>query len=154
MKTSLRLIIIAVLFLLLNDNIAFSQIYEHWSSPFGTESFVTEPNRPFQYQSDMYYVREVNSFSNSEFFTGYYPVLNLEGLLLSIGGSEGMDTGIDTSDNDHLYYANDVPLGDAILGIIILVALYAIINSTQITRIKQIKTDLRFAHLKNPRKSV
>ena len=119
-KIKLSILIIALLSLLVNPINLSAQVDEFWNN-----SFVGAPNAPFtsafsessafSYQSDMYYMQEMNfSPFSSSLWNGNLFSFN-SGVIFSIGGNEGMDTGTGTSNNDHLHHANDVPLGDGLL---------------------------------------
>ena len=129
MKTKLKILIIALLSLLVNPINLSAQVDEFWNN-----SFVGAPNAPFtsafsessafSYQSDMYYMQEMSS---SSFLSGLWDgnLLSFNsGLIFSIGGNEGMDIGTGTSNNDHLHHANDVPLGDGLLPLLLAVLVY------------------------------
>ena len=78
----------------------------------------------FFYQSDMYYMQEMNSFSSFPGFAGGDFLTFNSGLFRGMGGGEGMDTGDDPSDKDHLFYANDVPVGDGLLPLLLAILVY------------------------------
>jgi len=129
MKTKINTLIIALLSLLVNPINLSAQVDEFWNN-----SFVGAPNAPFTsafsessaflYQSDMYYMQEMSS---SSFLSGLWNgnLLSFNSaLIFSIGGNEGMDIGTGTSGNDHLHHANDVPLGDGLLPLLLVVLVY------------------------------
>ena len=112
MKTRIIYTVIAVLSLLNPIKIS-AYVYEPMSSP--------SANTEFVWQSENFYQQEMNSysyFSNSPFLT-----LSENSLLRLFGGDEGMTSGDgggnDTSNNDWLYYANDVPVGDGTLPLLL-----------------------------------
>ena len=128
-KIKLNILIVALFSLLTNPINISAQVDEFWNN-----SFVGAPNAPFtsafsessafSYQSDMYYTQEMNF---APFSSGFWNgnLLNFNsGLIFSIGGNEGMDTGTGTSNNDHLHHANDVPLGDGLLPLLLVVLVY------------------------------
>jgi len=128
-KIKLNILIVALFSLLANPINLLAQTDEFWNN-----SFVGAPNAPFtsafsessafSYQSDMYYTQEMNfSPFSSGFWNGNFLNFN-RGLIFSIGGSEGMDTGTGTSNNDNLHHANDVPLGDGLLPLLLVVLGY------------------------------
>ena len=124
MKTKINTLTIAFLSLLMNPINLFAD--EFWNNSFVDAPFTSafSESSDFLYQSNMYYTQEMNF---SPFSSGYWNgnLLNFNsGLIFSIGGSEGMDTGTGTSNNDNLHHANDVPLGDGLLPLLLVVLVY------------------------------
>ena len=122
MKTKIILLIATIL---LTVNIKISaQAYEEWNSGFSDASDnLTIPyefaSAGFSYQSDLYYMQEMNSFfgfSGSDFLA-----FNLNGMLRGIGDDDAMDSGSDTSTKDFLLYANDVPISDGMMPLLLAV---------------------------------
>ena len=126
-KIKLNILIVALFSLLANPINLFAD--EFWSNSFvgasdapSTSAF--SESSAFSYQSDMYYTQEMNF---SPFSSGYWNgnLLNFNsGVIFSIGSNEGMDTGTGTSNNDNLHHANDVPLGDGLLPLLLVVLVY------------------------------
>jgi len=128
-KIKLNILIITLLSLLVNPINLSAQTDEFWNNSFAgasdapfTSAF--SESSAFSYQSDMYYTQEMNfaPFSSS-YWNGNLLNFN-SGVIFSIGGNEGMDTGTGTSNNDHLHHANDVPIGDGLLTLLLVVLVY------------------------------
>ncbi len=120
MKTIIMYIVLSVLFLM-NPLKMSSQFYESFTEDWplsGSEAHT------FVWQSDMFYQQEMNRYSyfvDNPFFT-----INKNELLRTLGDAEMMDTGGNTSGNDHLHFANDVPLGDGVFPLLLAVLGYII----------------------------
>ena len=121
MKTRINILTIALLSLLMNPSNLSAESYESWNNGFMDTPYAFSETSGFVYQSDLYYMQEVNSFSTFPGFAGSDFLTLNSGLLRGMGGDEGMDTGDDTSGNDHLHFANDVPVGDGILPLLLAV---------------------------------
>jgi len=127
MKTKkINILTIALLSLLVNPINLSAQAFENWNDSFADVPFTSafSESSDFLYQSDMYYMQEMSS---SSFLSGLWNgnLLSFNsGVIFSIGGNEGMDTGTGTSNNDHLHHANDVPLGDGLLPLLLVVLVY------------------------------
>jgi len=126
MKTKIDTLLITLLSLLVNPINLSAQAFENWnnSSVYTPFTSAFSESSDFLYQSDMYYMQEMSS---SSFLSGLWNgnLLSFNsGLIFSIGGNEGMDTGTDTSNIDHLHHANDVPIGDGLLPLLLVVLVY------------------------------
>jgi len=127
MKTKkINILTIALLSLLVNPINLSAQAFENWNNSSADAPFTSafSESSDFSYQSDMYYTQEMNfaPFSSS-FWNGNLLNFN-SGVIFSIGGNEGMNTGTGTSNIDHLHHANDVPLGDGLSPLLLVVLVY------------------------------
>jgi len=125
-KIKLSILIIALLSLLVNPINLSAQAFENWNNSSADTPFTSafSESSAFSYQSDMYYMQEMNfSPFSSSLWNGNLFSFN-SGVIFSIGGNEGMDTGTGTSNNDNLHHANDVPLGDGLLPLLLVVLVY------------------------------
>jgi len=125
-KIKLNILIVALFSLLVNPINLSAQAFENWNNSSADAPFTSafSESSAFSYQSDMYYMQEMSS---SSFLSGLWDgnLLSFNsGLIFSIGGNEGMDIGTGTSNNDHLHHANDVPLGDGLLPLLLAVLVY------------------------------
>ena len=125
-KIRIKIQTIVLLSLLMNPSNLSAESYEAWNNSFMEASYVpfasaSSESLGFSYQSDLYYMQEMNSFSTFSGFSGSDFLTFNSGLFRGMGGGEGMDTGTDTSDEDNLFYANDVPVGDGILPLLLAV---------------------------------
>ena len=120
-KIKVKILTIALLSLLMNPSNLSAESYEAWNNSFMETSYAFSETSGFVYQSDLYYMQEMNSFSTFPGFAGGDFLTLNSGLLRGMGGDEGMDTGSGTSGNDHLHYANDVPVGDGIIPLLLAV---------------------------------
>ena len=119
MKTKLIILMIVLLSFVINPLKLSAQVYESWNNSFTDYSSASSD---FLNQSNMYYQQEMNSLSSLPGFAGGdFLTLNISGLLRGAGDDEGMDTGDDTSGNDNPFYANDVPISDGILPLLLAV---------------------------------
>ena len=130
MKTKLILLTIVLLSLQMNPLKLSSQIYEPWNNNFTDTPSASSASSGFLYQSDMYYMQEMNSFSTFPGFAGGDFLTFNSGLFRGMGGGEGMDTGDDPSDKDHLFYANDVPVGDGLLPLLLVMICWLTITTS------------------------
>jgi ubiquitin len=73
------------------------------------------------WQSEQYYQQQINPYSL--FSNDPWRTLSENSLLRILNGGEGMTSGngsgTDTSGNDYLYHANDVPVGDGTLPLLL-----------------------------------
>jgi len=122
-KTKLNILIIVLFSLLMNSTNLFAD--EFWNNSFTNTPFTLSESSEFHTQSEVYYIQEMNF---TDFFSGNLMSLN-SGFLFSLGGSEGMESGTDTSENDHIHYANDVPISDGLLPLLMVVLVWLIIVS-------------------------
>ena len=114
-KIKLNILIIALLSLLMNPTNLFAQFDKSWNTSFTETPLGFSESFGFSHQSDIYYEQEMGSLPfSTDLFRGNLMTFN-SSLLFSLGGSEGMESGTDTSDNDHIHYANDVPLKGGLL---------------------------------------
>ena len=134
MKTKLIILMIALLSFVINPLKLSAQVYESWNSSFTDYANPYESaSSDFLNRSDMYYQQEMNSLSSLPGFAGGdFLTFNINGLLRGTGGDEGMDTGDDTSENDHPFYANDVPISDGILPLLLAVFGWIVIVTTSL----------------------
>ena len=132
MKTRINILTIALLSLLLNSINLSAETYESWNNSFMDTSYAFSETSGFVYQSDLYYMQEVNSFSTFPGFAGSDFLTLNSGLLRGMGGDEGMDTGSGTSDEDYPFYANDVitPVGDGLLPLLLAALGWIVIVTT------------------------
>jgi len=122
-KTKLNILIIVLFLLLMNSTNLFAD--EFWNNSFTNTPFTLSESSEFHTQSEVYYIQEMNF---TDFFSGNLMSLN-SGFLFSLGGSEGMESGTDTSESDHIHYANDVPISDGLLPLLMVVLVWLIIVS-------------------------
>ena len=135
MKTRINTLTIVLSSLLLNSINLSAEAYEAWNNSFKETSYVpfasaSSGSLGFSYQSDMYYMQEVNSFSTFPGFAGSDFLTLNSGLFRGMGGDEGMDPGTGTSGNDHQHYANDVPVGDGLLPLLLVILGWIVIVIT------------------------
>ena len=135
MKTRINILTIVLLSLLLNPMNLSAESYEAWNNSFMEASYVpfasaSSESLGFSYQSELYYMQEMNSFSTFSGFSGGDFLTFNSGLFRGMGGGEGMDTGTDTSDEDNLFYANDVPVGDGLIPLLLVVICWLTIITT------------------------
>ena len=129
-RTKINTLTIILLSLLMNLMNLSAESYESWNTGITNTSYASSETSGFFDKSDLYYMQEMNSFSTLPGFSdGDFLTLN-SGLLRGMGGGEGMDTGDDTSDKDHLHHANDVPIGDGLLPLLLVVICWLTITTS------------------------
>ena len=127
MKTKINILTIVLLSLLMNPSNLSAEAYDSWNTGFTNTPYASSG---FFDKSDLYYMQEMNSFSTFPGFAGSDFLTLNSGLLRGMGGDEGMDTGSGTSGNDHQHYANDVPVGDGIIPLLLAILGWIVIVIT------------------------